>query len=210
MGDPARSKPSGSAGCSAARLGDPLLNPGVRPCPPPPTIRKPPTASSVKPRPDLRLRQDRPDRNRPGPARSRRRADLHRRHPRRHRRRRPAGDGRFSDVTGFPGDDGRAGEDPAPLVHGGLLGVRDAPEHKAAMTQHGIGGIDLLYVNLYPFEATVASGADFDTAIENIDIGGPAMIRSAAKNHAYVCVCTEPATGGRRGGCAEGGRRHHP
>jgi phosphoribosylaminoimidazolecarboxamide formyltransferase/IMP cyclohydrolase len=79
-----------------------------------------------------------------------------------------------------------------PLVHGGLLGVRDAPEHAAAMSAHGIGGIDLLYVNLYPFEATVAKGADFDTCVENIDIGGPAMIRSAAKNHAYVCVATAP------------------
>ena len=97
-----------------------------------------------------------------------------------------------SDLTGFTEMmDGRV-KTLHPLVHGGLLGVRDAPEHKAAMTQHGIGGIDLLYVNLYPFEATVASGADFDTAIENIDIGGPAMIRSAAKNHAYVCVCTAP------------------
>jgi phosphoribosylaminoimidazolecarboxamide formyltransferase/IMP cyclohydrolase len=80
-----------------------------------------------------------------------------------------------------------------PVVHGGLLGVRDAPEHAKAMGEHGIGGIDLLYVNLYPFEETVAKGGDFATCVENIDIGGPAMIRSAAKNHAYVCVCTEPA-----------------
>ncbi len=80
-----------------------------------------------------------------------------------------------------------------PTVHGGLLGVRDAPEHARAMAEHGIGGIDLLYVNLYPFEATVARGADFATSIENIDIGGPAMIRSAAKNHGYVAVCTDPA-----------------
>src|SRR4051812_1140111 len=80
-----------------------------------------------------------------------------------------------------------------PIVHGGLLGVRDAPEHARAMAEHGIGGIDLLYVSLYPFEATVARGAGFDECIENIDIGGPAMIRSAAKNHAYVAVCTEPA-----------------
>src|SRR5207253_620299 len=61
------------------------------------------------------------------------------------------------------------------------------------MEAHGIGGIDLVYVNLYPFESTIAGGADYATAIENIDIGGPAMIRSAAKNHAYVAVCTEPA-----------------
>ena len=97
-----------------------------------------------------------------------------------------------SDITGFPEMmDGRV-KTLHPIVHGGLLGVRDAPDHKAAMDDHGIGGIDLLYVNLYPFEATVAKGADFDTCVENIDIGGPAMIRSAAKNHAYVCVCTGP------------------
>jgi phosphoribosylaminoimidazolecarboxamide formyltransferase/IMP cyclohydrolase len=98
-----------------------------------------------------------------------------------------------SDLTGFPEMmDGRV-KTLHPVVHGGLLGVRDAPEHKAAMEAHGIGAIDLVYVNLYPFEATVAAGADYATAVENIDIGGPAMIRSAAKNHAYVAVCTEPA-----------------
>jgi phosphoribosylaminoimidazolecarboxamide formyltransferase/IMP cyclohydrolase len=97
-----------------------------------------------------------------------------------------------SDLTGFPEMmDGRV-KTLHPVVHGGLLGVRDAAEHAKAMSEHGIGGIDLLYVNLYPFEATVASGADFDTCVENIDIGGPAMIRSAAKNHAYVCVATAP------------------
>jgi len=96
-----------------------------------------------------------------------------------------------SEVTGFPEMmDGRV-KTLHPAVHGALLGVRDAPEHAQAMTEHGIAGIDLLYVNLYPFEATVAAGADFDTSIENIDIGGPAMIRSAAKNHAYVSVCTD-------------------
>ena len=98
-----------------------------------------------------------------------------------------------SDLTGFPEMmDGRV-KTLHPIVHGGLLGVRDAPAHAAAMAEHGIGGIDLLYVNLYPFEATVARGGDFADCIENIDIGGPAMIRSAAKNHGYVCVCTEPA-----------------
>jgi len=97
-----------------------------------------------------------------------------------------------SEVTGFPEMmDGRV-KTLHPKVHGGLLGVRAAPTHAAAMAEHGIAGIDLLYVSLYPFEATVASGADFDTCIENIDIGGPAMIRSAAKNHGYVCVCTGP------------------
>jgi phosphoribosylaminoimidazolecarboxamide formyltransferase/IMP cyclohydrolase len=96
-----------------------------------------------------------------------------------------------SDLTGFPEMmDGRV-KTLHPIVHGGLLGVRDAPEHAAAMSEHGIGGIDLLYVNLYPFEATVAAGGDFETCVENIDIGGPAMIRSAAKNHAYVSVCTD-------------------
>jgi phosphoribosylaminoimidazolecarboxamide formyltransferase/IMP cyclohydrolase len=98
-----------------------------------------------------------------------------------------------ADLTGFPEMmDGRV-KTLHPIVHGGLLGVRDAPEHKKAMAEHGIGGIDLLYVNLYPFEATVAKGGDFAECVENIDIGGPAMIRSAAKNHGYVAVCTEPS-----------------
>jgi phosphoribosylaminoimidazolecarboxamide formyltransferase/IMP cyclohydrolase len=97
-----------------------------------------------------------------------------------------------SDLTGFPEMmDGRV-KTLHPVVHGGLLGVRDAPDHAASMAEHGIGGIDLLYVNLYPFEATVAKGASFDECVENIDIGGPAMIRSAAKNHPYVAVCTGP------------------
>jgi phosphoribosylaminoimidazolecarboxamide formyltransferase/IMP cyclohydrolase len=98
-----------------------------------------------------------------------------------------------SDLTGFPEMmDGRV-KTLHPIVHGGLLGVRDATEHAKAMTDHGIGGIDLLYVNLYPFEATVAAGGDYAACVENIDIGGPAMIRSAAKNHGYVAVCTDPA-----------------
>ena len=97
-----------------------------------------------------------------------------------------------ADLTGFPEMmDGRV-KTLHPTVHGGLLGVRAAPAHAAAMDEHGIGGIDLLYVNLYPFEATVAAGGDFETCVENIDIGGPAMIRSAAKNHGYVAVCTAP------------------
>jgi phosphoribosylaminoimidazolecarboxamide formyltransferase / IMP cyclohydrolase len=97
-----------------------------------------------------------------------------------------------SDLTGFPEMmDGRV-KTLHPIVHGGLLGVRDAPEHARAMGEHGIGGIDLLYVNLYPFEATVGRGGDFAECVENIDIGGPAMIRSAAKNHGYVAVCTDP------------------
>ena len=97
-----------------------------------------------------------------------------------------------ADVTGYPEMmDGRV-KTLHPAVHGALLGVRDAPEHARAMAEHGIECIDLVYVNLYPFEATVAAGADFETCVENIDIGGPAMIRSASKNHAYVAVCTAP------------------
>lgn len=96
-----------------------------------------------------------------------------------------------AEVTGFPEMmDGRV-KTLHPMVHGGLLAVRDDAGHAAAMAQHGIGGIDLLVVNLYPFEAAVAGGADYATAIENIDIGGPAMIRSAAKNHAHVTVVTD-------------------
>ena len=97
-----------------------------------------------------------------------------------------------ADLTGYPEMmDGRV-KTLHPVVHGGLLGVRDAPDHAAAMADHGIGGIDLLYVSLYPFEDTVASGAGPADCIEKIDIGGPAMIRSASKNHAYVAVCTAP------------------
>ncbi|WP_273719733.1 MULTISPECIES: bifunctional phosphoribosylaminoimidazolecarboxamide formyltransferase/IMP cyclohydrolase [unclassified Bartonella] len=95
-----------------------------------------------------------------------------------------------AEVTGFPEImDGRV-KTLHPLIHGALLGVRDDPSHKSAMGQHGIHGIDLLVVNLYPFEETVQSGADRQTILENIDIGGPAMIRAAAKNHAYTAVIT--------------------
>ncbi len=98
-----------------------------------------------------------------------------------------------SDVTGFPEMmDGRV-KTLHPKVHGGLLAVREDPAHEAAMLAHGIAAIDLLVVNLYPFEATVARGAGFDDCIENIDIGGPAMIRAAAKNHSDVAVVVEPA-----------------
>lgn len=98
-----------------------------------------------------------------------------------------------ADVTGFPEMmDGRV-KTLHPVVHGGLLAVRDNDGHVAAMQEHGIGQIDLLVVNLYPFEETVAKGADYATCIENIDIGGPAMIRSAAKNHAFVNVVTDVA-----------------
>ena len=79
-----------------------------------------------------------------------------------------------------------------PKIHGGLLALRDKPDHAEAMKAHGIEGIDLLVCNLYPFEATVAKGAGFDETIENIDIGGPAMTRSAAKNHDWVTVVVDP------------------
>lgn len=96
-----------------------------------------------------------------------------------------------ADVTGFPEMmDGRV-KTLHPAVHGGLLALRDNQEHLAAMEAHGIGPIDLLVVSLYPFEATVASGAGYDDCIENIDIGGPAMIRAAAKNHGFVTVIVD-------------------
>ncbi|SFR36705.1 bifunctional phosphoribosylaminoimidazolecarboxamide formyltransferase/IMP cyclohydrolase [Litoreibacter janthinus] len=96
-----------------------------------------------------------------------------------------------SEVTGFPEMmDGRV-KTLHPIVHGGLLALRDDEGHVGSMTEHGIGAIDLLVVNLYPFEETVAKGADYATCIENIDIGGPAMLRSAAKNHKFVNVVTD-------------------
>jgi phosphoribosylaminoimidazolecarboxamide formyltransferase/IMP cyclohydrolase len=98
-----------------------------------------------------------------------------------------------SDLTDFPEMmDGRV-KTLHPKVHGGLLGVRDNPEHMAAMAEHDIAPIDLVVVNLYPFLSTVMSGADRATVIENIDIGGPSMVRSAAKNHAHVAIVTDPA-----------------
>jgi phosphoribosylaminoimidazolecarboxamide formyltransferase/IMP cyclohydrolase len=98
-----------------------------------------------------------------------------------------------SDHTGFPEIlDGRV-KTLVPQIHGGILGRRDLAAHVAEMDAHGIAPIDLVAVNLYPFEATVAAGGDYDSCVENIDIGGPAMIRSAAKNHAHVAVLTEPA-----------------
>jgi phosphoribosylaminoimidazolecarboxamide formyltransferase/IMP cyclohydrolase len=97
-----------------------------------------------------------------------------------------------SELTGFPEMmDGRV-KTLHPKVHGGLLAIRDNAEHAGAMRDHGIAPIDLLVVNLYPFEATVAKGAAYDDCIENIDIGGPAMIRAAAKNHGDVAVIVEP------------------
>ncbi|NOU05085.1 MAG: bifunctional phosphoribosylaminoimidazolecarboxamide formyltransferase/IMP cyclohydrolase [Hyphomicrobiaceae bacterium] len=98
-----------------------------------------------------------------------------------------------AEHTGFPEImDGRV-KTLHPGVHGGLLAVREDAEHMSAAKTHGIGMIDLLVVNLYPFEATVAKGADYNAAVENIDIGGPAMIRAAAKNHGGVSVVVDPA-----------------
>ncbi|WP_298841520.1 bifunctional phosphoribosylaminoimidazolecarboxamide formyltransferase/IMP cyclohydrolase [uncultured Roseobacter sp.] len=98
-----------------------------------------------------------------------------------------------SEATGFPEMmDGRV-KTLHPVVHGGLLALRDNGEHVAAMNTHNIGAIDLVVVNLYPFEETVAKGAEYAEAIENIDIGGPAMIRSAAKNHGFVSVVVDVA-----------------
>ena len=96
-----------------------------------------------------------------------------------------------SELTKFPEMmDGRV-KTLHPMVHGGLLGDRDLASHKDAMHDHGILSIDLLIVNLYPFEQAVAGGGSYEMCVENIDIGGPAMIRAAAKNHAHVAVCTD-------------------
>jgi len=97
-----------------------------------------------------------------------------------------------SEHTGFPEImDGRV-KTLQPSIHGGLLAVRNNSEHQKAMTDHNIAAIDLLCVNLYPFEETLAGGASYDDCVENIDIGGPAMIRAAAKNHGDVTVVVEP------------------
>ena len=98
-----------------------------------------------------------------------------------------------SEVTGFPEImDGRV-KTLHPSVHGGLLAIRDDAEHVEAMKAHGIEAIDLSVINLYPFEEVRAKGGDYPTTVENIDIGGPAMIRASAKNHAYVTVVTDPS-----------------
>ncbi|MBW1680204.1 MAG: IMP cyclohydrolase [Deltaproteobacteria bacterium] len=104
----------------------------------------------------------------------------------------------ISEYTGFPEMmDGRV-KTLHPKVHGGLLGLRDNPEHAAMMEKHGIRPIDLVVVNLYQFEKTVArEGVTLEEAIENIDIGGPSMLRSSAKNFRYVTVVVDPADYGR-------------
>ena len=97
-----------------------------------------------------------------------------------------------SDVTNFPEImDGRV-KTLHPKIHGGILARRTNEGDQKAMQDHDIAGIDLVVVNLYPFQATVASGADYDVCVENIDIGGPAMLRASAKNHAFVTVITDP------------------
>jgi phosphoribosylaminoimidazolecarboxamide formyltransferase/IMP cyclohydrolase len=120
-----------------------------------------------------------------------------------------------SEHTGFPEMmDGRV-KTLHPKIHGGLLALRDEPSHRQAMERHGIAPIDLVVVNLYPFERTVArEGCERSEAIENIDIGGPSMVRSAAKNHRFVTVVTDPADYGRvldelqeRGGATSEGLR---
>lgn len=100
----------------------------------------------------------------------------------------------ISAYTGFPEMlDGRV-KTLHPKVHGGLLGIRDNPEHKEKMVEHGIKPIDMVVINLYPFEATIAKpGCTLEEAIENIDIGGPAMLRAGAKNYPYVTVLVDPA-----------------
>src|SRR5690606_24822357 len=93
-----------------------------------------------------------------------------------------------SELTGFPEImDGRV-KTLHPAVHGALLGIRDDDGHKAAMEEHSIQPIDLVVINLYPFETVRFGGGDYPSTVENIDIGGPAMLRAAAKNHAYVTV----------------------
>lgn len=98
-----------------------------------------------------------------------------------------------ANITGFPEMmDGRV-KTLHPMVHGGILALRDNADHQQALTTHAITPIDMVVVNLYPFAQTVASGADYDTCIENIDIGGPAMVRASAKNHKFVTIITNPA-----------------
>ena len=100
----------------------------------------------------------------------------------------------ISEYTGFPEMlDGRV-KTLHPKVHGGLLGIRGNPEHVKKMNEHGIQPIDMVVINLYPFEATVAKpNCTLEEAIENIDIGGPSMLRAGAKNYPYVTVIVDPA-----------------
>jgi phosphoribosylaminoimidazolecarboxamide formyltransferase/IMP cyclohydrolase len=120
-----------------------------------------------------------------------------------------------ADISGFPEILGGRVKTLVPHIHGGILGRRDLPEHVAQMQAHGIEPIDLVAVNLYPFEASVAAGAPWPDTVEQIDIGGPALIRAAAKNHAHVTVLTDPgqyeaflAAFTETGGTPEAMRRH--
>jgi len=97
-----------------------------------------------------------------------------------------------ADYTGFPEMLGGRVKTLHPKVHGGIMYVRGNAEHEASVKEAGIKGIDLVVLNLYAFEATVAKGADFGTCVENVDIGGPSMLRSSAKNHRYVTIATAP------------------
>ncbi|MCI1821581.1 MAG: IMP cyclohydrolase [Megasphaera sp.] len=97
------------------------------------------------------------------------------------------------DVTGFPEMMGGRVKTLHPKIHGGILAIRDNPDHVQAMKEHGIVGIDLVVVNLYPFQQTIAKpGVTLAEAIENIDIGGPCMVRASAKNNKYVAIVTNP------------------
>ena len=113
------------------------------------------------------------------------------------------------DVTGFPEVlDGRV-KTLHPRVHAGLLADLRKPEHAAALDELGIAAFELVVVNLYPFSETVASGADIDECVEQIDIGGPSMVRAAAKNHASVAVVVEPSGYDRGPGSTRQRRLHH-
>ena len=120
--------------------------------------------------------------------------------------RRRAQGGRGQRPYGLPRDHGRRVKTLQPSIHGGILARRTDTGHQKAMSDHRIAGIDLVVVNLYPFEATVARGADFPTCVENIDIGGPALIRASAKNHDFVTVVVDPRTMARCSGarCPQG------
>ena len=98
-----------------------------------------------------------------------------------------------ADYTGFPEMLGGRVKTLHPKVHGGIMYVRGNAEHEASVKEAGIKGIDLVVLNLYAFEATVAKGSDFETCVENVDIGGPSMLRSSAKNHRYVTIATAPS-----------------
>ncbi len=100
---------------------------------------------------------------------------------------------KVADVTGSPEILGGRVKTLHPKIHGGILAMRDNDEHKQQMQNNGITGIDMLVINLYPFEKTVESGADFDECVEQIDIGGPAMMRASAKNHKFVTIITDTA-----------------